>query len=60
MPIPAASWRAWSRPLMTFQRSTYVSHADPLFVHQVLARVGGFPRAAGAGAAAASTGSRTP
>jgi hypothetical protein len=32
--IPAASWRAWSRPLMTFQRSTYVSHADPLFVHQ--------------------------
>ena len=32
--IPAASWRAWSRPLMTFQRSTYVSYADPLFVHQ--------------------------
>jgi hypothetical protein len=32
--IPSASWRAWSRPLMTFQRSTYVGQADPLFVHQ--------------------------
>jgi hypothetical protein len=33
-PIPAASWRAWSRPVMTFQKFTYVSGADPLFVHQ--------------------------
>lgn len=33
-PIPAASWYAWSRPTMTFQQYTYVSHADPLFVHQ--------------------------
>jgi hypothetical protein len=33
-PIPAASWRAWSRPGMTFQQYTYVSWADPLFVHQ--------------------------
>jgi hypothetical protein len=32
--IPAASWRAWSRPTMTFQSYTYVSAADPLFVHQ--------------------------
>ena len=32
--IPAASWRAWSRPTMTFERFTYVSGADPLFVHQ--------------------------
>jgi hypothetical protein len=32
--IPADSWRAWSRPLMTFQDYKYVSHADPLFVHQ--------------------------
>jgi hypothetical protein len=32
--IPAASWQAWSRPVMTFQSYTYVSHADPLFVHQ--------------------------
>jgi hypothetical protein len=33
-PIPSASWRAWTRPTMTFQQYTYVSAADPLFVHQ--------------------------
>jgi hypothetical protein len=32
--IPVESWRAWSRPVMTFQRYTYISHSDPLFVHQ--------------------------
>jgi hypothetical protein len=32
--IPAASWQAWSRPIMTFQEFTYVSWSDPLFVHQ--------------------------
>ena len=32
--IPAASWRAWSRPIMTFEGFAYVSGADPLFVHQ--------------------------
>jgi hypothetical protein len=32
--IPAESWRAWSRPVMTFQSYSYISHADPLFVHQ--------------------------
>lgn len=32
--IPAASWSAWSRPMMTFDRFRYVSAADPLFVHQ--------------------------
>jgi hypothetical protein len=32
--IPAASWRAWSRPMMSFERFAYVSGADPLFVHQ--------------------------
>ncbi len=32
--IPAASWRAWSRPAMTFERYRYVSGPDPLFVHQ--------------------------
>jgi hypothetical protein len=32
--IPAASWQAWSRPVMTFQGYTYISGADPLFVHQ--------------------------
>lgn len=33
-PIPAESWRAWTRPIMRFQDYTYVSGADPLFVHQ--------------------------
>jgi hypothetical protein len=33
-PIPGASWRAWSRPRMTFDRYQYVSAGDPLFVHQ--------------------------
>ncbi|HET7217388.1 MAG TPA: glucoamylase family protein [Vicinamibacterales bacterium] len=33
-PIPAESWQAWSRPMMTFQEFTYVSWSDPLFVHQ--------------------------
>ena len=32
--IPAASWRAWSRPMMRFERFAYVSGPDPLFVHQ--------------------------
>ena len=33
-PIPAASWNAWSRPTLTYQGLTYISGADPLFVHQ--------------------------
>jgi len=33
-PIPAAAWRSWARPTMTFQTFTYVSAPDPLFVHQ--------------------------
>ena len=33
-PIPAAAWRAWSRPIMQFEGFSYVSAADPLFVHQ--------------------------
>jgi hypothetical protein len=33
-PIPAASWQAWKRPVMTFAGYTYVSGPDPLFVHQ--------------------------
>ena len=32
--LPAGSWRAWSRPTMSFQRYSYVSGQDPLFVHQ--------------------------
>lgn len=33
-PLPAASWRAWDRPWLTWGGSRYVSHGDPLFVHQ--------------------------
>jgi hypothetical protein len=33
-PIPAASWRAWSRPQMNFRTFSYISGPDPLFVHQ--------------------------
>jgi hypothetical protein len=33
-PIPPESWQAWSRPVMKFQEYTYISAADPLFVHQ--------------------------
>jgi hypothetical protein len=33
-PVPAESWRAWSRPVTTFERFSYVGGADPLFVHQ--------------------------
>ena len=33
-PLPAESWHAWKRPAMRFGEFTYVSHADPLFVHQ--------------------------
>lgn len=33
-PIPPASWRAWTRPAMTFDGYRYISAADPLFVHQ--------------------------
>ena len=33
-PIGTASWNAWERPVMHFENYTYVSAADPLFVHQ--------------------------
>lgn len=33
-PIPASSWSAWTRPTITYQGLTYISGADPLFVHQ--------------------------
>ena len=32
-PIPAESWRAWTRPTTTFAEYTDASAADPLFVH---------------------------
>jgi hypothetical protein len=33
-PIPPAAWRAWTRPTMTYGDFSYISAADPLFVHQ--------------------------
>ena len=32
--ISPASWNAFSRPTMEFENFTYISGADPLFVHQ--------------------------
>jgi len=32
--IPASSWSAWQRPVMNYQGLSYISGADPLFVHQ--------------------------
>ena len=33
-PIDADCWNAWTRPTMTYDGFTYISAADPLFVHQ--------------------------
>ena len=33
-PVPTSVWTAWSRPTMTYDGLTYISGADPLFVHQ--------------------------
>ena len=33
-PLPPASWRAWVRPELTWNGTTYVTHAGPLFLHQ--------------------------
>lgn len=33
-PIPAASWTAWRRPVITFDRYSYIGGPPPLFVHQ--------------------------
>jgi len=33
-PIGPACWSAWSRPTITYDGLTYISAADPLFVHQ--------------------------
>ncbi|HEY6253392.1 MAG TPA: glucoamylase family protein [Candidatus Angelobacter sp.] len=33
-PIPASSWKAWSRPTMQYQGISYISGAAPLFIHQ--------------------------
>jgi len=33
-PLPAASWHAWSRPVVRYGGIEYISGAPPLFVHQ--------------------------
>ena len=33
-PIPAASWRAWRRPKITFDGHSFIGGPPPLFVHQ--------------------------
>jgi len=33
-PIPADAWRAWRRPVVTFESYSYVGGPPPLFVHQ--------------------------
>ena len=33
-PVSPAVWSAWSRPTITYDGFTYISGADPLFVHQ--------------------------
>ncbi len=42
--IGAESWHAWRRPIVTFETYSYIGGPPPLFVHQVLSRLGGFPR----------------
>jgi hypothetical protein len=32
--IPAESWKAWSRPLITYGGLTFISGNDPIFTHQ--------------------------
>ena len=33
-PIPATSWKAWTRPVIQYQGLQYISPVAPLFVHQ--------------------------
>jgi len=32
--IPASSWQAWQRPVITFERYSFIGGPPPLFVHQ--------------------------
>ena len=32
--VPADTWKAWSRPTVSFQGLTYISGNDPIFTHQ--------------------------
>jgi len=33
-PLPASSWHAWKRPVVTYGDFSYISGAEPLFIHQ--------------------------
>jgi hypothetical protein len=33
-PVPADTWKAWSRPTVKFEGTEYISGDDPLFTHQ--------------------------
>ncbi|MFA7008805.1 MAG: glucoamylase family protein [Elusimicrobiales bacterium] len=33
-PFPASSWRAWKRPVVKYGPFSYISGAEPLFIHQ--------------------------
>ena len=51
-PLPAASWRAWGRPTLTWDGVTLRHARRPAVPAPVLARVDRFPRLARSGAAA--------
>lgn len=33
-PVPAETWKAWTRPTITYQGIAYISGDDPIFTHQ--------------------------
>ncbi|MCX5786170.1 MAG: hypothetical protein NTX59_10835 [Elusimicrobia bacterium] len=33
-PLPASSWNAWKRPVVNYGDYSYISGAEPLFIHQ--------------------------
>jgi hypothetical protein len=33
-PVPAETWKVWTRPTITFQGIAYISGNDPIFTHQ--------------------------
>ncbi len=33
-PVPADTWKAWTRPTITYQGITFISGNDPIFTHQ--------------------------
>lgn len=33
-PVPPDTWKAWTRPTITYQGITYISGNDPIFTHQ--------------------------